>query len=75
MQSFDHDLVDLRRTYITMVMYACIDPFLVQRLAGHSNSSTTALYDHCSGSLRRATMERMPALLTDRHDFGTSASG
>ncbi|MXZ40489.1 MAG: hypothetical protein F4Z18_01605, partial [Caldilineaceae bacterium SB0666_bin_21] len=77
-QSFNHDLVDLRRTYITMVMYACVDPFLVQRLAGHSNSSITAA-DRCGAlrwnacrSVNRTGMTSALQFLVDRSVAGRS---
>ncbi len=45
---------DLRRTYISNLLAAGIGPFLVQRLAGHADPATTALYD-----LRHDAVDRM----------------
>ena len=36
---------DLRRTYITQLLAADLDPLLVRRLAGHASVDTTVLYD------------------------------
>ena len=46
---------DLRRTCISNLRAAGVDPFLVQRLAGHADPATTALYDR-----RRDAVDRMP---------------
>ena len=51
---------DLRRTYITDLLAAGVDAFLVQRLAGHANPATTALYDRRHDSLLRDAVNLIP---------------
>ena len=45
----------LRRTDISNLRAAGVDPFLVQRLAGHADPTTTALYDR-----RHDAVDRRP---------------
>ena len=51
---------DLRRTYISVLLAAGVDSFTVQKLAGHSSPSTTALYDRRGDARLREAVHRMP---------------
>ena len=50
---------DLRRTYISGLLLAEVDTFLVQRLAGHASPITTALYDRRADDHLRAAVDRL----------------
>ncbi len=54
---------DLRRSFVTLLLSAGEDVFTVQKLAGHSDSSTTARYDRRGEGAKRRAIEqiRIPA--------------
>ena len=56
---------DLRRTYITALLEAGVDPIMVAQLAGHAKVDTTRLYDRRELEVRRAAVAKLEGLLHD----------
>ena len=52
------DIHSLRRSYITHLIEAGMDPLFVQHQAGHEHASTTALYTSVSSDYRVKTLRR-----------------
>ena len=52
------DIHSLRRSYVTHLIEAGMDPLFVQHQAGHEHASTTALYTSVSSDYRVKTLRR-----------------
>lgn len=50
---------DLRRTYITSLLNAGIDAFIVQELAGHAKPETTKKYDRRGEEAKQAAVDKV----------------
>ena len=61
---------DFRRTYITVLLDADVDPLTVAALAGHAQVQTTARYDRRSERTQQEAVQRLPFNNTEQQEGG-----